>query len=338
MIILIIIYGAIVLISIFTIYILHKINSIMSINTSIISITNLKGGVAKTTTTANLGAGLAKLGYKVLMVDWDPQGNLTMHFGYNPEEVSTLYEALDTDQEDFYQANKLATLSIENYANELFLFGNNFSLSKFESMFSDPSLGGGHMVLSNVLNLYKGKVDFILIDCQPSLSLLTVNAYYASDFLFIPLEVGSFSKNGMDKILFALKRLNKNYNRDIKVGGVFFTRMESNTVISRDYVDYFASAGDIPLMQSQIRRNIAIKECQEMGMDIFSYDRKNSNEAKRRIISNSNEDYYNFIQELLVLTGRAKSMKASRGLNADSGVHKKQKGKLAQDFITFLNA
>jgi len=310
----------------------------MSINTTVISITNLKGGVAKTTTTANLGAGLAKLGYKVLMVDWDPQGNLTMHFGYNPEEVSTLYEALDTNQEDFYQAKKLVTLPIENYHDKLFLFGNNFNLSKFEPMFSDPSLGGGHMILGNVLDLYKGKVDFILIDCQPSLSLLTVNAYYASDFLFIPLEVGAFSKNGMDKILFALKRLNKNYNRDIKVGGVFFTRMEPNTVISRDYVEYFASSGDIPLMQAQIRRNIAVKECQEMGMDIFSYDRKNSDEAKRRIISNSNEDYYNFIQELLVLVGKQKSKKTSRKSENGNTSDSRRKGKLEQEFVTFLNA
>ena len=309
----------------------------MSINTSIISITNLKGGVAKTTTTANLGAGLAKLGYKVLMVDWDPQGNLTMHFGYNPEEVNTLYEALDANQEDFYQTSQLATLPIENYPDRLFLFGNNFNLSKFESMFSDPSLGGGHIVLANVLNLYKGKVDFILVDCQPSLSLLTVNAYYASDFLFIPLEVGSFSKNGMDKILFALKRLNKNYNRDIKVGGVFFTRMEPKTVISRDYVKYFSSAGDIPLMQTQIRRNIAIKECQEMGMDIFSYDRKNSDESKRRVISNSNEDYYDFIQELLVLVGKKKFKSLSRDTSTET-YNSRQKGKLNQEFVTFLKA
>jgi|GEM_PF-893556 len=310
----------------------------MSINTSIISITNLKGGVAKTTTTANLGAGLAKLGYKVLMIDWDPQGNLTMHFGYDSEEVDTLYSALDTGQEDFYKSEKLATLPIENYPGQLFLFGNNFNLSRFETMFSDPSLGGGHMVLANVLSLYKGKVDFILIDCQPSLSLLTVNAYYASDFLFIPLEVGSFSKNGMDKILFALKRLNKNYNRNIKVGGVFFTRMEPNTVISRDYVDYFLSAGDIPLMKAQIRRNIAIKESQEMGMDIFSYDRKNSDETKRRIISNSNEDYYNFIQELLVLVGKSKSAKQSRSASDKNEAQAKRKGKLDKAFLSFINA
>ena len=307
----------------------------MNSETVVISNTNLKGGVAKTTTSANLGAGLAKMGYKVLLVDWDPQGNLTMHFGYNADEVNTLFSALDTNEEDFVIKSKLSPIPVEYYPKNLFLFGNNFNLSKFEPLFSDPSLGGGHMVLSNVLELFKGKVDFIIIDCQPSLSLLTVNAYYASDFLFIPVEVGSFSKNGMDKILFSLKRLNKNYNRNIKVGGVFFTRMEPNTIISKDYVEYFNSNDQIPLMQSQIRRNIAIKESQEMGMDIFSYDDKISKDSKKSLISNSNEDYYNFINEFLYLVGVQKEIHTSRQKEETKG---SKKGKLEEGFKTFLKA
>ena len=309
----------------------------MAKDTIVVSLTNLKGGVAKTTTSANLGAGLARMGYKVLLIDWDPQGNATRHFGFDHKSVPILYSAFDTEEEELFNRGNLKYIPIDYYPERLFLFASNYNLSRFEQTFSDPRLGGGHMVLSNVVNLFKSKVDFVIIDCQADISLLTINAYYASDFLFIPVEVGVFSKDGMDQIFNSINRLNKNYGKKIKIGGVFFCRTEPNTIIGREYMQYFESTEEIPLMKSQIRRNVAIIESQQKGMDIFTYDVKMSN-AKKQQISNSNEDYYNFVNEFLYLVGASDKLKTSREGSNHKTERKKGKGSLREDFREFLNA
>ena len=313
---------------------------------TVISITNLKGGVAKTTTSANIGAGLARLGYKVLMIDWDPQANLTTHFGYEGDQVPSLYDALDASHEDLFIKKSLNPINITQYPKKLFLLSSNFKLSKFEPIFSSPALGGtGTFTLSNVIDVFTDKVDFVIIDCQPSLSLLTVNAYYASDYLFIPAETGKFSTDGMEQILFSLKRLNKNFKRDTKIGGVFLTRMEPNTTLGKAYAEYLEGREDVHLMDSKIRRNVAIKECQEEGLDIFSYDDQQTEEAKKQIISNGSEDYFNLINEMLLITGKKKKTNSARKedkveTNTENGqaTKRQKKGILSDDFKAFLNS
>lgn len=310
----------------------------MEKDTIVVSLTNLKGGVAKTTTSANLGAGLARMGYQVLLIDWDPQGNLTRHFGFDRKNVPILYSAFDTEEEELFNRENLKYLPIDYYPEKLYLFASNYNLSRFEQTFSDPRLGGGHMVLSNVVSMFKGKVDFVIIDCQADISLLTVNAYYSSDFLFVPVEVGVFSKDGMDQIFNSINRLNKNYGKEIKIGGVFFCRTEPNTIIGREYIHYFDTAEEIPLMKSQIRRNVAITESQQKGMDIYTYDATMSKSAKKQQISNSNEDYYNFVNEFLYLVGASDKIKTSREETKHKVNKKISKGSLRDDFKQFLNA
>ncbi|MEM9298449.1 MAG: ParA family protein [Bacteroidota bacterium] len=311
--------------------------------TAVLYINNLKGGVAKTSSTANLGAGLARLGYKVLMIDWDPQANLTMHFGFDPKtEKDTLYTALDKENDDLYDLDKLIPLPvpIEHYQQHLFLLKANFDLSRFEPIFSAPDVGAiGHKALSNVLDNFRGKVDFVLIDCQPSLSLLTINAYYASDWLLIPAEAGIFSASGMDQILVSLRRINKNFEKNIQVAGVFFTRSHPNTVVEKDYTTYLDGREDVPMLHSKIRTNVAVKESQEVGVDIFTYDKQASGGAKKHLVSNATEDYYNLLNEILVKIGvkeeTEKAREEEQPVNKETK-YKKIKGDLKSSFQDFL--
>ena len=124
----------------------------MKRNTKVLSFTNLKGGGTKTTTSANVGACLASMGYKVLMVDWDPQANLTMHFNYDPDNITPLFQALDIRAEKFFNPQMIKVLPVEYYPDRLFLLGNNFDLCLFEGQFSNPTLTPNpHKVLSDIL-------------------------------------------------------------------------------------------------------------------------------------------------------------------------------------------
>jgi chromosome partitioning protein len=307
--------------------------------TKIIATTNLKGGVGKTTTVANLGAALARLGYKVLLIDWDPQFNLTTHFGFDPEskDLLTLFGIFDKEHEDYYDVKKLKPYSIEHYNDRLFLLPNNYKLAQFEGMFT--GVPAGDMILKDVLSNFRGKVDYILIDCQPSLSILTINAYFASDFLIVPMSAGKFSENGIDRIVKTLRRIEKTVNQKIKIAGAFFGRHSPGTVISKTYLKHFEEDKmEIPLMKTFIRENVAVQECQEMGVDIFKYDSLITEEKKKLTVSNGSEDYYNLANELLYLIGDKAEFDTAREQVESNGSAKKKslKGDLKSDFESFL--
>jgi len=321
--------------------------------TQIIAISNLKGGVGKTTTASNLSAGLARLGYKVLGVDWDPQGNLTTAFGIQDnEELVTLYQALDPDNPDFYKKEDLKPYNIPLYKDNLFLFPTNYDLSKFEPSFSTQDIQGAQYVLTDVLDTYIDDMDFIIIDCQPSLSLLTLNAYYAADYLLIPVEAGAYNVQGLDKILDIITRSKKRFNNETEILGVFFSRCEPNTILTKDYMADFEVREDVPLFESVVRRNVALAECVESGQDIFSYDEYLNEDVPedKRKPSIGAEDFYNLINEALFKMKLTKEFSSSRV--ADEGVNSstesdapapiqklksKKKGNLADDFKNFLN-
>lgn len=309
--------------------------------TKVIAVTNLKGGVSKTTTTANLGAALARMKYKTLLVDWDPQFNLTTHFGFDPEskDLKTLYQAFNKDHEDYYEKKKLSPYAIEPYADRLFLLANNYNLAQFEGLFGS-GIPAGDMILKDVLSNFIGKVDYILIDCQPSLSILTINAYFASDYLLIPMSAGKFSENGLDRITKSLKRIEKTTQQRIKIAGAFFGNHDPSTVISKTYQQHFKEEKlDIPLMKTFIRKNVSIQECQEMGVDIFNYDSKVSEDKKKLSVSNASEDYYNLANELLFLIGDKTEIETARAEGENGSAKKKSdKGLLRNEFQEFLKS
>lgn len=308
----------------------------------VISVTNLKGGVGKTTTTANVGAALARLGYKVLLVDWDPQHNLTTHFGFDADsnELKTLFNAFDVNHEEFYHKNKISPYAVDGYDGRLFLLANNYQLSQFEGTFG-KGIPGAELILNFVLSNFSSKIDFILIDCQPSLSVLTFNAYYASDHILIPMSAGKFSENGVDRIVKSLKRIEKLTNKTINIAGAFFAKHYPTTVISKTYQQHFKDEkAEVPLMNTFIRDNVALSECQEMGVDIFTYDVRVSESKKKIIISNGSEDYYNLTNELLYMIGERSSFQTARSEVEEEPNSKKRstKGDLNVEFQEFLKA
>lgn len=307
--------------------------------TKIISITNLKGGVSKTTSTANIGAALARMGYKALLVDWDPQANLSLHFGFEDDgELKTLFGALDPKAKGYHDLKKLHAYPVEQYPENLFLLANNFTLSQFEGTFT-ANLPGYQQVLKKVLDNFIGKVDFILIDTQPSLSVLTINAYCASQYLLLPMESDKFSERGLDQIIHTVAQIDEFYNTKIKIAGVFFGRHKPTTVISKNYEAYFKTERpEIPLMKSMVRDMVAIKECKEMGMDIFSYDNMMSEKNKKVEISNGSEDFYNLANELLFNIGEKKALELARDLSSENGsARKANKGTFNTTFQSFIN-
>lgn len=317
-------------------------------STQVLTFTNLKGGVGKTTSTANIGAALAKLGYKVLVIDWDPQGNLTKFYGIDQvEEMKTLYKALisDPQSEEFYDPKKLSPYEVPLYKGNLYLMAADFELSRFDALFGQPGFQGTDFVLASAIEPFLDDFDFILIDTAPSLSKLTINAYYASDFLVIPLEAGGFSREGLEKILNIKQKAKKHLNIEIQIAGVFFSRTKPNTVLTKDFFRDFKERTDVDTFDSIIRDYVPLAESAELNMDIFSYDGYLNEGEDQYKQTNGVEDFYNLTNEILYKIGVHSEFKGSRVEDkkekAETDIIKrnltKKKGSLKSDFENFLN-
>lgn len=225
----------------------------------VISVVNHKGGVGKTTSVANIGAYFASKGYKTLLIDIDSQCNLTQHFGfYNP--AKSIYNAF-MDKEK----GKLPLIEINE---KLFLVP---SSREFEKM--NTELVGRiawESILKRLLSPLEPLFDYCLIDCPPSLGLITQNALIASRYAVIPIEAEFFSYNGIKSIVGALREV-KQVGHDLDITGVFMTKFDKRKVIAQkiqgEVLNYF---GEI-LINIPIRDNISLSEAQSNGKDIFTY-------------------------------------------------------------------
>ncbi len=224
-----------------------------------ISIINHKGGVGKTTSAANIGAYFAGKGHKTLLVDLDSQCNLTQHFGYyNP--TKSIYHAF-ADKEN----GKLPIMEIND---KLFIVP---SSREFEKM--NTELVGRiswEAVLKRLLSPMESLFDYCLIDCPPSLGLITQNALVASRYTLIPIEAEFFSFNGIKSIVSALNEIKK-VGHKLDIAGVFMTKYDKRKVISKtickEVEEFFGSI----YINTPVRDNIALSEAQSDGKDIFSY-------------------------------------------------------------------
>lgn len=233
----------------------------------VISIANNKGGVGKTTSVQNLGAALNKLGHSVLLVDLDPQANLTESFGSGQTDES-IYDVLKG-------AEKMPAVKI---GEDFFLIPSNLDLSVAEIEFSTRT-ARENILQRNLIDKVKDDFDYILIDCPPSLGLLTLNALVASDEILIPIDAEFFSLKGIDKFLYIVEDVRKSkLNTNLKVSGVFVTMFE-NVVLKRDIISTIEENFNQKVFNAKIRKNIALAEAQSIGQDIFSYSPK-SNGAK----------------------------------------------------------
>jgi len=232
----------------------------------VIAIANHKGGVGKTTSTQNIGVALSREGKKTLLLDLDPQGNLSDAFGHEDVEVS-IYDAL-TDKEE---------LPIIKLRDNLDLIPSNLDLSVAEVELSGRT--GREYILKDVIEAIRNNYDYVLIDCPPSLGLLTINALTACDEVYIPLDSHYFSMKGLDKLIFIINQIKKRLNTEVKITGVFLTRFDKRVVVNKNIASMVKESFAETLFTTKIRNNIALVEAPIENKDIFTYA-PSSNGAK----------------------------------------------------------
>ena len=227
----------------------------------VIALANQKGGVAKTTTTLNLGAAFAEQGMRVLLVDLDPQGNLTMSQGLNPDSIErSMFDVLVHQlpiREVIQRAETdLAVSSID-------LAGAELALS---------SLIGRERALHKALVGVKDEYDFVLIDTPPSLGLLTINALVAANGVIVPVQCEYLSLRGLVQLENTLSMIRENLNPDVEIQGILPTMYDSRTLHSREAVEILQeNFGDL-VFGTRIRKTIRYAEAPVKGTSILKYD------------------------------------------------------------------
>lgn len=247
----------------------------------IISLANQKGGVGKTTTSINLAAALADLGKRVLLVDADPQANTSSGLGVDIQELdNTVYECLVNDIDP-----KTAVLptSVEN----LYMIPSHIDLvgAEIEML----NIEQRENILKRVLAPLKSEYDYILIDCSPSLGLITINALTASDSIIIPVQCEFFALEGIAKLLNTIKIIKSNLNPTLRIEGFLLTMFDGRLRLSAQVHDEVRRHfGDL-VFNTVISRNVRLSEAPSHGMSVLEYDR-NSKGAK---------NYINLAKELI---------------------------------------
>jgi chromosome partitioning protein len=242
----------------------------------VISLSNHKGGVGKTTSTINIGAGLNKLKKKVLLIDLDPQANLSQSLGIM-EPTKTIYGALKGE----YELEPLEIMP------GLDLIPSTLDLSGAEVELSGEA--GREYILKELIDPLRGSYDYILIDSPPSLGLLTINAFTASDEVYIPLQAQYLALQGLTKLIEVIDKIKRRLNKELNLGGVFITQYDRRKVLNRDVVETIKSHYKEKLFKTAIRDNIALAEAPTQGLDIFRYNPK----------SYGAEDYLSLCKEML---------------------------------------
>lgn len=230
----------------------------------VVSMCNQKGGVGKTTTTINLGASLAEFGRKVLLVDFDPQGSLSVGLGLNPHEMDlTIYNLL-MDRE-----TTLDEVVVPSGIEGMDLLPSNIDLSAAEVQLVHEV--AREQTLQRVLAPALEHYDVILIDCQPSLGLLTVNALTASDGVIVPLECEYFALRGVALLKTTIDKVRERLNPKLEIDGVLGTMFDGRTLHSREVMERLVSAWGDKVFHTVIRRTVKFSDATVAGEPITSY-------------------------------------------------------------------
>ena len=254
----------------------------------IISVTNRKGGVGKTTTAINIATAMAAIGKKVLVFDLDPQGNATTSLGLNKKEIT--YSSYDVLTRGVHVSDVIQKTFVPLF----FIVPAKPDLAAAEIELIDTA--HREFVLKNALKELSEQFDYVLIDCPPSLNLLTINALVASDSVIVPLQCEFLAMEGLVDLIKNIRRVNKNFNPNLKIQGIVLTMFDRRNnlsfMVEKDVRSYF---GDL-VYQTVIPRNVRISEAPSHGKPIMIYDFK----------STGAQSYINLAKEVLTREGEIK--------------------------------
>jgi chromosome partitioning protein len=224
----------------------------------VISLLNHKGGVGKTTSSINIGAGLVELGKKVLLLDLDPQANLSLSLGI-PRQKYTIYESIRGESE----------LIPYHVKPNLDVITSSLDLSGAELELINEA--GREYILRELFQPLQDDYDYIIIDCPPSLGLLTLNALTSSRYVIIPLQAQFLALQGLAKIKQVIDKVKFRLNKNLDIGGVVATMYDARKVLNRDVVETIHKFFGEKVFKTYIRDNVALAEAPAQRKDIFSY-------------------------------------------------------------------
>ncbi|AAU20307.1 sporulation initiation inhibitor protein Soj [Bacillus cereus] len=232
----------------------------------IIAIANQKGGVGKTTTSVNLGAGLAQVGKKVLLVDIDAQGNATTGVGIEKSELDQcIYNVLVEDADVQGVIQKTATKNLDVLPATIQLAGAEIELV--------PTISR-EVRLQRALQPVRDEYDYIIIDCPPSLGLLTINALTAADSVIIPVQCEYYALEGLSQLLNTVRLVQKHLNKNLAIQGVLLTMLDARTNLGIQVIDEVKKYFRDKVYRSIIPRNVRLSEAPSHGKPIMQYDAK----------------------------------------------------------------
>lgn len=254
----------------------------------IISIFNQKGGCGKSTTCCNLGAYLSRHGKKVLLVDMDPQANLTVSVGVDDEALEqTIYDLLKSTE---FKKDKILEVIQKTSYERLFILPSDITLSDAEITLSSSMRR--EEILKRLLAQVQDKFDYTLIDCPPSLGLLSINALVASDYLIIPVSPTYFSLKGVNHLISTFNLVRDNLNPSLQILGVLITLFDGRKKISKDIKEILIETFGDKVFEHPIRADVKIENSQDSLIPIIYFSQK----------SKACEDYIAFGKEVLKWT------------------------------------
>ena len=252
----------------------------------IISVANNKGGVGKTTTVINLGAGLQRQGKRVLLIDSDPQANMSQSLRITNQD-GNLYRAI---------RGEIPLVPLEILPG-LDAIPSTLDLSGAEIELAGET--GREYILKELIEPLRSHYSYILIDTPPSLGILTVNALVASQEVIIPLQAEYLATQGLTRLLEIVGKIRKRLNKELSIGGVFITQYDSRKILNRDVETTIRDQFPEEVFNTKIRDNIALAEAPTQGMDVFRYSPK----------SYGAQDYGALCGEILTRTGHQRNKK-----------------------------